>query len=824
MSSWEIAKVPEGTFGPYIGRHGDSAIVLWGAPGADDRAWFARSLDASGKPVGAAFRVGEAPVEVGLVAVRGLGGDGDGAKGFVVLSTSREFSGERVDAITLSSGGKLLGGPTPLAQSLANVVWVDAVPTRKGVLIFWAVKRSGRASLYASAVGVGGDPRAEPVEVVSDARAWQIAPVPGGAAVGVVAAREGSRGGPVSVVYVDDDGALEGRRVDVSTSPTAEPDIDMVAVDDRLVLAWSDQRQSDARVLTAVLGPDTTLVRKPAPNGVPLGPQVLLRLVAPASVGAPAFAVWENALERPAVGRHFHVGRVDADGALSAETATVAHSAGDGSVPEFAAAGDGVAVLTLASACRHDAACSDERVVPTFARLDRGLGVVASEPVRLDALGGAVAELTWGLSCRADECLALAALPTAPAPVYSVRLRGEQGDWVPAVRRDARGPAPRADAIEVVGEAESLAAVAAAPVGDSALVAWITDFDPATPYTRPSKPAPDGRMAPVRAILSIKPAQADAEVPATVISYRARSLGGVVLASAPDDAHALVAWSALENGEPQVFTTLVDGRGKRIRQRMITHSTGSVSGIAATAVDGGYVVAWVDGRHGAGDVYATRLDTQLRRIGTEQRLTPSAGNSSTVQLLTRGEHVFVTWSDARGHDAGVGDIFVGRLSAKDATLVGPATRLTRTDANSHSPVLASFGDGAMVLWVEESTDTAVAQTELMLQRLDSGAEAAAPAESVPLAGRVLATSLACADGMCRVVTSLAATSGAELRAFTYVPTRAVEPLRLVPLESEPRDAIAPVILGSDVYYGDVVAAGSARVRRLSVSWTDRPSE
>jgi hypothetical protein len=820
LAAWELARVPEGTFGPYLGERGDRSVVLWAAHAEGRRGWFVRALDGNGEPLGEPSRVAEAPAEVGLVAVRPLGADEGG--GFVVVSTSREFSGERVDVLALGPSGRLAGGPTPLVQSQAGVIWVDAVRTREGALVFWAVKHKGSARLHAVEVGRGGQPRTAPKEVLAAARAWQVAPLDSATAIAAVTPDEGPgrRGGQVVLAFATEQGNVDGQAVLVSASRTAEPDLDMVPVGDRVVLAWSDHRDLDARLFTAAVTADGKVAEGPRPITTPRGPQALIRLVAPTGTGAPAFIAWENQLDRPDVGRRIQVAEIDANGGVSTATATVTHAASDGSVPELDATSHGLGVLTLAPACRSGLPCGRGRVVPTFVQLDRSLDVAVSEPVRLEPLDGAVAELTWGLSCRHFECLALAALPTVPAPVYAVQLGGLSNEWVPAARRDVVPPAPRVEAVEAVGQSDSVSDLAAAHLGGRRLVAWVTYFDPNTPYVKPEKPAPDGRREPVRAVLRLASLGGDERVEPRVLSYRAQSIGGVALAADLRSPQALVVWSALEQGEPQVFLTTVRPDGGKVQQRMLTRTKGGVSDVAAAAVEGGWLVAWVDMRHGRAEVYVARVDTQLRRVGAEQRLTQSTGNASSIRLVRRGEHVFAVWADARGHEVGLADLFAARLSGVDGSPLGPEVRLTRSRDNVHSPALAAFGEGAVTAWIEEPPRATGGAALLVVQRLDSGAEAAGEAQVMELPRKPLAVSLECGPTACHVAVATAAPEGGALEAFRFVPGRRTLPSRLVALEGEAHEVAAPVILGSELFYADRSVDGGTRIRRVRMTWDD----
>src|SRR5262245_10495689 len=52
----EIARVPEGTFGPYVGESRDGALVVWAAEGGEQRGWYTLPVNIDGKLRGAARR------------------------------------------------------------------------------------------------------------------------------------------------------------------------------------------------------------------------------------------------------------------------------------------------------------------------------------------------------------------------------------------------------------------------------------------------------------------------------------------------------------------------------------------------------------------------------------------------------------------------------------------------------------------------------------------------------------------------------------------------------------------------------------------------
>jgi hypothetical protein len=202
-------------------------------------------------------------------------------------------------------------------------------------------------------------------------------------------------------------------------------------------------------------------------------------------------------------------------------------------------------------------------------------------------------------------------------------------EWViPVKTADARPP--RLADLEAVFETAPLADAAAVPSRGGTLVSTLTDFDDQLPYEIPDEPAPDGRKKPVRAILSthwLPPTRewlnSDSAAPEpVVISYRARSVSGLALASKGE--RNLLAWSAIDGDEPQVFTTLVDAQGKKLTQHMQTRSPGEVRHVVVASARRGWLLGWIDERSGQPRAYATRLEDNANRRTGEVPIAPSA--------------------------------------------------------------------------------------------------------------------------------------------------------------------------------------------------------
>jgi hypothetical protein len=514
------------------------------------------------------------------------------------------------------------------------------------------------------------------------------------------------------------------------------------------------------------------------------------------------------------------VAALSADGVLGEQSTLIDMTAAEG-VPELAATAKGLAALTLAPACHRGESCETDRPGPIFVELDGALLPTTTEPVRLSELGGRTADFVWGLTCREPGCLALAAAPENPAPVFSVSLAPLSKDWQPVARRTNDGSLPRAAWIETVAKSDSVAEISAARAGSTSAVAWVSDFDPATPFVRSKTPAPDGKFEPIRATLGLRllPDRGNPVEP-IILSYRAHSPGGVSV-SAGDEASGqlLLGWAGIDNKEPQAFATLVGPDGKKLVQKMLSHTKGGVSDVATAFVGDGWVVAWIDEAKGGSEVHVTKVDRKLLPVLPERRLGTEPSVATGVRLLPRGDHVVAVWSDARGPVNGVADVFAARLSAKDLSLVGPERPVARTPAHSRSPVIAPLGEGSVVAWIEDpvpgGTKTA---SSVVVTRLDSGAEPVAGSTlDVDVLGAAEGVGITCGKDSCRVVATVSTGTGGDLEGFEWRPAEQTRVAHLVDLGSKPR-AAAPVLVGGDCFYADATRAGEARIRRVGIDW------
>ncbi len=808
--------MPSGTFGPYVGRDADQALLVWAAEEqAGARSWFALPVSASGaaaKPT----KVGAAPADIGVVAVRGIGGGS-----FAVISTRRTASGERVEAMVIGPGGKLIGAPRALSDASVPVLWVDVATVGARRVALWAVKSEGGADVSAVALGATGEPAGEVHQVALGVRAWQAVSVKDAVALGVVrAGREKSSGGSVEVLWLGADAQALHSTTMVSSDSNAELDLDLALVGERVVVLWSDRRFGEARLMSAALAPDGSVAVPAAPFTAPLGEQALLRVIGDARKG---YAVWENLSAAEDGGRALEIATFGPEARASEQRTRVTYAAFDGSLPEVSKLGDGLALLTISPACRQGKACQDEDAVPAYLELSSTLEVRAFEPLRLSALNGEAPDLAWGLSCGKERCFALAAQNEAPARVFLTELESASIGWQLPARRVDEDPAPRLVSSEVIEPTDALASIALAGSEQDGVIAWLTDFDPTTPWARLKTPTSDGRFDPLRSTLALAPLSAHAAglpIPAsavTTLSLRAHSLGGIALAPAPGKREVVVGWAGFDAGQPQVFLTSVGADAKKREQRMLTRKKGGLSDIGLAPVADGYLVTWIDERNGSPEVFAAKVNPALNRVGNEQKLSRTGTAPAELVLTPTAAGALAVWSDATGSaQAGRADLYGLLLAAKDGAARGKELRLAETPLHSFSPALCVRGSEVVMGWVERAGEGETGSAA-MLGVLDENGAWKQPPERIPLDGAPGALALDCQGANVRVAVTAEQNERTELIVFERG-ERASGPRSVARLPSGSRSQVQAVVRGDAVFVAEAAVAERARLRRLRIAW------
>ena len=793
----------------------NGGLAVWASMLDDTRFWYARPLSASGDANGDTVTLGEAPSELGLVTVRPL------REGFALLSSHKTSDGEVVTLALLSDSGALLAGPTTLGRSPKSVLWVEVIANAHGASVLWAASGAGRAEIWT----VETTPKAEllgPARLLArDVGAWQAVSFGKGIALAVTHVGKGNTHGPIELSLLN--GAEVSTPIVINSPISADLDLDMAALGERVVLAWSDHRGGENRVFSAAVDTSGKLVAPAAPATPPLGEQAVLRVIAPAEGSTRGYLAWEALDAQSASYRTFQLAEFQPNGRVSSPRGLFEYWKMDGSMPEVAATPHGAAVLTLAPVCEHDAQCTKSSpIAPEFIEFDAGFGIRSSEPL-WSRHAAAPSSLAWNLTCPNGACFALTAQSSVPSPVALTRLEHLSDSYRAPAQRVELPPPPRIIGDEALAETVPLSQIALTETNLGTLLGWLTDFDPTTPWVRLKKATPDGRFEPLRARLDLQGFAASAPFAALgateTLSLRAHSLGGIALSSGPDQKDTLAAWAGLDGGQPQVFLSLVDKAGKKLAQRMLTHKTGDLSDVALAAAGSDYLVAWVDERSGDPELYATRVNHALNRVAPEQRITQAPGSATDLSLVATKSGALAVWADAReSEQAGSADIYATALRGSDANRSTAELCLQKTRTHSFAPVAHAYGSGALVAWLEAASERVEGEpAHVNFAVLDEAGGLVGSVQSVTVgSGTPVTVGLDCAQQTCHALVSVDDNARGELYAIAFRAGKLENPVRIRTTSSAP-SSVAPLVHGTDVYIAEV-QRGMSRLRRLQLEW------
>ena len=807
-----VGTMSEGTFGPHLSLRPAARLVVWAAPRGQQPGVHSLVVPYTGTP-GASTRL--TPSVEGL---RSFELSDFGPSGALAMLTRRSGSQEVLELLEISGDGKLAAGPHVVAETPTEILWTDARPTASGAIVFWAEVQRGAADIYALQLPAGGVP-GRPERVARAVSAWQL----GGAARPLLVTLEGPPSSRTVVLRKFAETAQpEGAPLTLAQGFRGGLDLDLASAQHHTVVVFSEKTTFENRLRRVVIDENFRVVESVDSLTPARGEQALVRLVSGPQTSE-VYAVWEEPARRPLRGRSLLVGRLDAHGHVNVPSATLAAPGSESLLPLFTMDGGTLIGLAESYRCEIGRSCDAPPIERLLLRTSRELTAVQTSPLELAQMTRQPAALVWDPQCNERGCFALGAEGKDNPAVFVLDLAGTGGLVSPLVA-ETEAPSPRVLRQEVVGRVPELATLRGKARGEGALLAWVSYFDSSLPEAKVTKPAPDGRMAPVRALLETQSIDDDKQGAIgvrveTVISYRARSLGGVSLASAPGRP-SLLGWSALDAGAPHLFLTSIDEAGKKLKQKVYERPGGEVSDIAAVATASGYLVAWVDGRSANAEVYAALVNDQLEPLGNEQRLSDGAEQATGVTIAKLDGAVVVVWADARGSSRpGFADLHMVSLDEKTAEPLGATRRLAATELHSHSPALAtlgSTGDTALLGWLEADPASEKAPSVLFLAEIDGAGRFVAPPTEVPLPGRARGFSAECDREECHIVASLDVSDRGELWGLSWKGRGTPSLSPLVVLEGPPSQTVAPLLVGNQVYYVDEGATGQALLRRLTL--------
>lgn len=704
-----LATVSPGTFGPHLSGHGADQIAVWAEPTPRGLEWVSFSLSTQRRSV-----IGRTTWRPGLMTVRPLGKVEGTPSGFVLVASASEQP--MLTVSIMGASGRSVSKPRSLSTTGERIVWLEALPSSSGTAILWATAHGARATVETAFVARNGEVAVPPHAIVSNALAWQVATMDQGTALAVVREDPTDQRRSVTLSVVDERGTVTSGPTTLYEGTEIGADLDLIADQDGLLFAWTQPASEGEQIVTMTFSPKTGVASRPKPLLSEGDRQRLVQFVAPARGSEHGFIVWRRgaAGDEPV---RMSLARLGKDGTVDTERGELPVSGAGAPLVEFVARQGGLAALVQSPLCSAEADCGGQAPF-TYVEFDANLRVATREVVEVSQPAGprVPVDLAWGLDCAAGPCRALAAVANESVVVYHLPLGKSAQGGAPSTRPLADGGSHAE--VKRLLQAESVADYEVVDLDGGTLVAWVSDFDPDVPYRRPLEPAPDGKHAPVRALLDVALVndQGNASEPLR-ISWRARSVSGIDLAASRD--RALLVWSALDNGQPEVFVTLIDGRGKKVSQRMLTHQRAEVYDVAAARVDQGWVVAWIDGRNGNPEVYAARLNERLDLLRPAERITHAPGMATGLDLLSLGPRVLAVWSDDRADPArGVGCIHGVSLRASDAMPNGSDRCLFASDLHAHAPFLTRRGRMGVVAWIEQAPSAGANQAWIRSGELD----------------------------------------------------------------------------------------------------------
>jgi hypothetical protein len=845
-----VVRLGAETQGPYLlGRPRGALAVIASIEGKGPRLWRALALGPDGAPAGPWAPLGPSPEGLTLTSLRSFG-----RAGAILLWGRATPSGFALEAQVLGDDAKPRGPARTLYQGAEALAWADVVPTDAGGHLYYAVDRGDQSRVFVAVLGEHATLPA-PALVSEGASVWQVV----GAGAGSLFFENRTKKGAVGDVLVraiDAAGRPAPRAETLTPAPEARADLDAVWLGGRAVAAWTQQTGAGSKVLLVGVDANGRPLAKPASPLVGSGDQALVGLAAPPA-SQPGhgrlLVAWDDAALRPAEGRIIQLSGLEPDLGRVAGTAALRYGVVDDAAPALAASPDGFAALTVAPTCAESTACEKPQLDAAYVRFDADLRVVASAPLLPQPLAGEPVPMAWGLTCEAGPCLTLSASEGETASAFVSRLGDRQAGWQTAARRrnDADPPFLLGAETLLRGGGRPVD-VAAARVGNRT-VALVLARGGEPKSAKPAGGAPPVALASLR-VFAPEPAGAPAPPPdkapgapggapdkakgegakaakgpalPPALSEKALAASSLALSPSSRGDTACAAFVVREGADAQLALARLGPDGKRQRQATLAQAPGDVGDVDLSALPEGWLVAWIDGRDRNGEVYAARVDAELKRVTPEKRLTKGGGDATEVAVLARGDHALIAYAEPKTGSADApANPYVVRVKASDLSQVAEPVRLATTPRHLRSLRLLPQGDEAIAVWVEEpeASGAAGAGGGPKVQWVQLGADGVPKGLPQPLAGlddaSVLSLSLACGPKACRGLMTRPEGRGRMLVGFSWAPGAArVDAHDLLALYGGgPVGDSPPALAGDEAWVVDDEGPDGGVLRRAWLRW------
>ena len=163
-----------------------------------------------------------------------------------------------------------------------------------------------------------------------------------------------------------------------------------------------------------------------------------------------------------------------------------------------------------------------------------------------------------------------------------------------------------------------------------------------------------------------------------------------------------VSWHDYRDGNEEIYFARIDEEGNKIGSDIrVTDDINDSSRPSLVWTDSEYGISWEDNRDSWWDqeIYFARISAAGVKIGTDVRITSSAGGSNASSLIWIGSEFGVTWMDDRDGGGAI-EIYFARISSA-GDKVGTDVRITSDSGWSHSPSLVWSGSEYGVSWVDD---------------------------------------------------------------------------------------------------------------------------
>lgn len=151
------------------------------------------------------------------------------------------------------------------------------------------------------------------------------------------------------------------------------------------------------------------------------------------------------------------------------------------------------------------------------------------------------------------------------------------------------------------------------------------------------------------------------------------------------------------NGYDDNCDGAVDEPGRMGSQIRVTNDPALSARVSPVWTGSEIALAWHDTRDGATEIYLARTSALGEKIGSDVRITDSAGAASQPSLRWTGSELAAVWSDTRDGNA---EIYFARISAA-GDRIGDEVRITDDPGASTAATIQWTGSQFAVLWTDD---------------------------------------------------------------------------------------------------------------------------